>query len=187
VRNKFESSLLFGSILWFFGEGMLGPLFAVFAGRLGGDVLDIAWAWALFLIISGSLQILVGRLSDRWGKPERLMMLGFLINTLFTFAYILVRTPAHLFIVTAGLGLASALATPTWNALYDKHSFALIRGTEWGLADGAGEIVTGVGLLIGGLIISHYSFTLLFLVMGSVQTIATLYQARILWMTKKET
>jgi hypothetical protein len=39
--------LLWISNLWSFGEGMLGPLFAVFAQHVGGNVLDITWAWAI--------------------------------------------------------------------------------------------------------------------------------------------
>ena len=38
--------LLIGANIWYFGEGMMGPLFAVFAEKIGGDILDITWAWA---------------------------------------------------------------------------------------------------------------------------------------------
>lgn len=31
------------------GEGMPDPLFAVFAQRIGGKILDITWAWAIQL------------------------------------------------------------------------------------------------------------------------------------------
>jgi len=46
MLNHKERSLLYGANFWYFSEGLLGPLFAVFAERIGGDVLDIAWAWA---------------------------------------------------------------------------------------------------------------------------------------------
>jgi hypothetical protein len=32
-------ALLFADIAWFFGEGMLGPLFAVFTERVGAVIL----------------------------------------------------------------------------------------------------------------------------------------------------
>lgn len=41
-----EWILLWSSNLWALGEGMLGPLFAVFAQRIGGNILDITWAWS---------------------------------------------------------------------------------------------------------------------------------------------
>jgi hypothetical protein len=42
-----ERLLLWSSNLWSLGEGMLGPLFAVFAQGIGGNILDITWAWAI--------------------------------------------------------------------------------------------------------------------------------------------
>lgn len=30
--------LLLGANIWYFGEGMMGPLFAVFAEKVGGDI-----------------------------------------------------------------------------------------------------------------------------------------------------
>ena len=45
--------LLISSSLWYFGEGLFGPLFAVFAEKIGGDLLDITSAWALYLISTG--------------------------------------------------------------------------------------------------------------------------------------
>jgi hypothetical protein len=44
--NRFTKVLMTGSLLWYFGDGMLGPLFVVFAERIGGNILEIAWAWA---------------------------------------------------------------------------------------------------------------------------------------------
>ena len=61
--NKKERILLYGSNLWYLGAGMLGPLFAVFTEQIGGDVLDISWAWATYLIIAGVLYIWVGKLT----------------------------------------------------------------------------------------------------------------------------
>ncbi|MEA2006933.1 MAG: hypothetical protein U9O20_02115 [Patescibacteria group bacterium] len=42
MLKKKEKILLFGNNLWSLGEGMPGPLFAVFSQRLGGNILDIA-------------------------------------------------------------------------------------------------------------------------------------------------
>jgi len=78
--NKKIRILLYGSNLWFLGEGMLGPLFAVFAERIGGDVLDISWAWATYLIVAGLMQIWVGKYSDGERGKERIMLLGYALN-----------------------------------------------------------------------------------------------------------
>ena len=107
-------------------------------------------------------------------------MTGYFLNAVFTFSYLLVNDSFDLFLVQIGLGVATAFATPTWNSLYAKYEDRKHDGYIWGLAGGEAQIVTGTALLIGGLIVTHYSFTVLFIVMGTIQTIAALYQAQIL-------
>ncbi|MCA9478239.1 MAG: MFS transporter [Nanoarchaeota archaeon] len=178
--NRNIKILLYGGNIWYFGEGMLGPLFAIFTGRVGGDILDISWAWATYLILAGLLYIVVGNLTDKYDNKEKVMVLGYALNALFTFGYLLVSSPWHLFFVQAGLGIAAAMATPTWDALYAKHEDRKKSGHQWGLAGGEAEIITGIALVIGGYIVSLTSFATLFLIMGCIQVIATIYQAQIL-------
>ena len=177
--NKKEKILLYGANLWYLGEGMLGPLFAIFAERIGGSILDISWAWATYLIVTGLLIIFVGKISDRINK-EKLMIAGYFLNALFTFSYLFVSSPKHLFIVQAGLGIATALGTPTWEALYAKYEDKRHAGFIWGLASGEAGIITGVAMIIGGLIVNYFSFNTLFITMGIIQVIGAIYQAQIL-------
>jgi MFS family permease len=178
--NKKIKILLYGGSLWYLGEGMLGPLFAVFTQRIGGDILVISWAWAAYLIVTGLLTILVGKWSDRYYSKEKLMIVGYALNALFTFAYLLVNSPASLLLVQIGLGIASAFAVPTWEALYARHEDKKHDGLEWGLSGAAARIIPGIAILIGGFVVTYYSFTMLFIIMGSMQVIATIYQAKIL-------
>ncbi len=178
--NRFERVLLGGAIFWWFGEGLLGPLFAIFAGEIGGDILDITWAWAIFLLVTGTLEIFIGRLADKIGH-ERLMIAGYALNAVFTFCYLFIDSVMGLFLVQAGLGVALALADPTWDALYAKHENPRKAGFLWGMQHGIETIITGISIIIGGLIITFFSFDVLFIIMGTIQTIGTVYQARILY------
>ncbi len=187
--NKIERTLLIGNSLWALSAGLLGPLFAVFAERVGGDVLDISWIWALFLIVSGLGIILVGKISDRFSLYTKmlLMLLGFALNALFSFGYLLVHAPIHLFIVQIGLAFSSIFANPTWYALYDKYSGdGAEDGSFWGYATGTQSMLAGFSLAVGGYIVSLFSFEVLFITMGSIQTIATIYQAKILRLYKSK-
>ena len=184
TMQRNERILLWSSNLWSLGEGMLGPLFAVFAQRIGGNILDITWAWAIYLGMTGVLTIVAGVVSDRiwqWCGRERLLVAGYALNALCTFGYLFVDTTVGLFLVQAGLGMALALSSPTWSALYERYSPGEEKaGYTWGLVTGEQRLVLAVAILLGGYIVNHYSFTALFLTMGTVQVIATLYQARIL-------
>lgn len=178
--NPREKMLLIGSNMWYLGEGLFGPLFAVFTQRVGGNILEITWAWSLYLIITGTLTIVVGKISDQKHWKARLMVLGYGLNALLTFAYLWVDSVDKLFIVQAGLGVAMALSAPTWSALYSQFEDKGKEGWEWGLVSGQYRIITGIAILIGGLIVTYYSFDTLFWLMGAIQVVATLYMARIL-------
>jgi len=177
--------LLYGTVIWSLGEGMFGPIFAVFAKKIGGDILDVAWAWALYLIVTGALVMIVGKMSDTWRNKEKLMIIGFSINTILTFGYIFVSSPMHLFAIQIGLGVGNALFEPTWDALFDRADENEKReGFLWGLMLGEKEIILGIAVIIGGMIVTYFSFNALFITMGIIQLIATVYQTRIFKLKK---
>jgi MFS family permease len=180
MRNSKIRVLLIGANLWYIGEGMLGPLLGLYTERIGGDILDLTWAWAIYLCVTGVCMFAIGGLADRYHATERLMVAGYALNAICTFAYLLISSPWHLLLVQAGLGLASALATPTWDALYSAYAPRQQAGRLWGLAHGQEHLITGGAILAGGYLVYLGSFTLLFLVMGVIQTIAAVYQATIL-------
>ena len=122
--------LLISSNIWYFGEGLLGPLFAVFTERVGGDILDISWAWATYMFVTGFFTIIFGKIADKIDK-EKMIVFGYSLNALFTFSYLLVSSPVHLLLVQAGLGLALSLSNPTWLALYDRYSGDKNDGYVW--------------------------------------------------------
>lgn len=178
--NKHTKILLYGGNVWYFGEGMFGPLFVIFAERIGGDILDVSWAWATYLILGGLLHIVIGRITDTHDNKEKIMVFGYALNALFTFGYLFISTPWHLFVIQAGLGIAAAMAAPTWSALYARHEDGKHEGFRWGLAGGTAQIITGISIVVGGYIVSYGSFEALFITMGIIQVIATIYQAQIL-------
>ena len=179
--SKTTRILLWGANIWFFGEGMLGPLFAVFAEKVGGDILDITWAWATYLMVTGIVYIIVGKIINGKNYKAKVMIAGYALNALLTFGYLFVSNPWQLFTVQAGLGIAEALGTPAWDALYAKNIKEDHDTYAWGMATGQSQIVTGIAIVCGGLIAHYYSFNALFITMGCIQVLATVIQARILF------
>lgn len=183
--TKTTKILLLGANIWYFGEGMMGPLFAVFAEKVGGDILDITWAWATYLVVTGLLYILVGRLLNKKEYKTKVMVAGYLLNAVFTFGYLLVQNPFQLFLVQAGLGISEAIGTPAWNALYANNLNDEMDAYAWGLSTGQSQIVTGIAFGIGGLITHFVSFEALFITMGIIQVIAAFVTAQLLFINKK--
>jgi predicted MFS family arabinose efflux permease len=171
--------LLIASSLWYFSEGLLGPLFAVFSEQIGGDILDITGAWAMYLIASGIAYPVVGRLlnTSRW--KFRMIAVGYALNTVFTFGYLLVNDTTDLLLVQIGLGVAEAIATPSWDAFFASKLHDTRDTFAWGIASGHTQFISGVAIAIGGLIASYASFRAVFLVMGLISLAATVVQVRL--------
>lgn len=173
--NKKVKVLLYSSNIWYLAEGMFGPLLAIFTEKIGGDVLDISGAWASYLIVTGVITVIVGKTLVKPRHIENVMIAGYILNAIFTFGYIFVDTPLQLFFIQAALGLASALATPTWDALYSQNGDKGNHILRWGMADGSAKIITGFAILLGGVIVGYLSFNILFIAMGTIQALSTLY------------
>ena len=181
--NKKERTLLFANNLWYLSEGMLGPLFGIYCAKFHSSPLDISWVWALYLISVGIVVIGLGYISDFIYK-EKLLVLGYALQTLFTFCYIFVGSKTQLALLQIGLGISGGLSTTTWYALYARFEDKAHEGLNWGLANGLASIYTGVALLCGGVIIANSSFEMLFTIMGVIQLIATIYVSRLLFLDK---
>lgn len=171
--------LLLASSLWYFSEGLLGPLFAVFTERIGGDVLDITGAWAAYLIASGIAYPVFGHLVNNTRWKFRVIVIGYALNTVFTFSYLLVSNTTQLLLVQIGLGIAEAISTPSWDAYYATHIERTDDTLAWGIASGHTQFISGIAIAIGGLIAQYVSFDALFLLMGCISLLATLVQARL--------
>ena len=183
--SKITRILLWGANIWFFGEGLLGPLFAVFTEKIGGDILDVSWAWSTFLIVTGVFYIIFGKIINRNKiNPAKMLVTGYALNAIFTFGYLLVSSPVQLFIIQFGLGISEAIGSPLWDTMYAKSLHESHAAYAWGLAGGQSQIVTGLATLIGGFLVYYASFHVLFITMGTIQVIATIIQARLLFVNK---
>lgn len=172
--------LLWSANIWYFGEGMIGPLYAIFTEKIGGDILDITWAWSAYLICTGLCYIFFGKLFNKKKYKAELMVLGYTLNAILTFGYLFVDNPLKLFIIQVGLGIAEAIGTPIWDTLYASNLTEEHDSYAWGLSTGQSQIVSGVAFGIGGLLTYYFSFTVLFIVMGVVQLVAALVSTQLL-------
>lgn len=183
--NVTQRLLLLASAFWFFGEGLLGPLFAVYAEKVGGDLLDITAAWALFLIVSGVLYIVFGKLFRNSTRKREIMVVGYALNTIFTFCYLLVQNSRQLMLLQVGLAIAEAISSPLWDALFAKEMEETDDVFFWSIAGGHTHLVSGIAIAVGGAVAYYISFNALFVIMGCIQAIATGIQWRLLYIQPK--
>ena len=184
--SKLSKVLLIASSLWYFGEGLFGPLFAVYAEKMGGDILDITEAWAAYLIATGVFYVLVGKIINKSKYKKQVMIFGYALNALLTFGYIFVYDTKTLLIIQVGLGIAEALSTPIWDSLFATNLEDTENTFHWGLATGHTHFISGIAIALGGLIAKYLSFNTLFIIMGCIQVLATIVQLQVIRLSNRK-
>jgi MFS family permease len=167
-----QARLLLGiSFLTTFAESMLVPMYAAFTERVGGSILDAGIAFAVFSIATGTVVTLVGTRPWFQQHTRSCLVLGFLVSAGCDVSYIFVENRWQLFFVQVMAGLSTGLIEPAWDALFTddiEHSSA----RHWSIWAGGTHLVGGAAALLGGLIVSYFSFSALFASMAIIDTVA---------------
>lgn len=145
--------------------GMLGPIYAIFVQKIGGDILDASWAYFTFTITCGVTIYLIGRWEDHQKHKEKLIVVGYSLTAVGALGYIFVDSQASLVVVQIVLGLATAILSPAFDALYSRYVTKGRETSNWGAWEGMGYVVTAVAAIVGGYIASTFGFTVLFISM----------------------
>jgi len=145
---------------------MLGPIYALFVEKVGGDLMDASIAGGIFALIAGITTLVSGKYSDRIKQNELIVVLGYTIMGIGFLLYIWVDSIMFLFIVQAIAGLGEAIYSPAFDAVYSKHLDGHKSGTQWGAWESMNYFTAAVGAIIGGGLVTLFGFQILFIVMA---------------------
>jgi hypothetical protein len=171
--------LLWSNNLWYLSEGLLGATMVFFGQKVGGDLLNLSWAGALYYAANGLVEFMVGRFSRSEIVMERVMIVGFILNTIATFSFCWVETMYTFFLVQMIIGISRGLAGPTWDALYQMANTTDHVADAWGRSRGFGSMFMAISIILCGYLVkeSEQRFDRAFIIMGIIQAAATL----VLW------
>lgn len=125
----------------------LGTLFSTFF-----------WTYAAFQLVAGWL---VDRYDVRW-----VLGLGFLIWSLATLFTGMVSSFGALFLLRLMLGMGESVAYPSYSRILAGSFPERHRGTANALIDAGCKAGPAAGVLIGGLVVGHFGWRALFLILG---------------------
>jgi hypothetical protein len=166
-----------------FSEAVILPIYAVFVQGIGGDILDASGAMAVFLITQGLFTILTHRLSWIHNYRIPVMICGWALWVFGIAMYLTVSSVATLFLTQIFIAMGNAIADPIFDEELARHTDHKNEEFEWGLFEGSQSIIQGIAALVGGLIVSFFSFKILIYVMVVTATISLgliiLYYSRI--------
>jgi len=167
-----QARLLLGiSFLTTFAESMLVPIYAAFTEKVGGSILDAGIAFAVFSMATGLVVVLIGTRPWFQAHIRSCLILGFFVSAVCDVSYVFVANRWQLFAAQTLAGLATGLIEPAWDALFTddiEHSPAM----HWSIWAGGTHLVAGTAALLGGVVVAYFSFTVLFLTMASIDTVA---------------
>lgn len=147
--------------------GMIGPIYAIFVENIGGDILDVGWAYFVFTFTSGAVLYLISTWENKIKHKEKLVVLGYLINALGCFLYFFVDTQMALLVVQVVLGIGVAVVSPAFDSIYSHFVTSEKEASDWGAWEAMGYFVAAIGAVAGSMIANTFGFGALFLVMSA--------------------
>ena len=153
------------------GVGMVSPLLPVFAKDMGASGVWIGLAFSGFAISQIPLMLVVGRLSDRFGK-KRFLWLGLLVYTLVAVGYIWAPGFRELLLFRVLSGVGTALVIPVAYAYIGELAPLGREGRYMGLLNAATIAGFGTGPVLGGFVNDRFGMDPTFLSMGVLSAIS---------------
>lgn len=160
VLITFNGLLLFGGMLF-------GPLYAVFVQRIGGIVL-IGVSSASYYLSASLFLWVVGKFGDKVKEKELMLGASYLIRAVGYLGFLFVDRPLFLILLQMFFGLAEALGTPTFGALFAKHvdgDMEIMEYSDWALV---ANLIMAIGALTGGYFVSSFGFSAVFVVISAL-------------------
>jgi len=145
---------------------MLGPIYALFVEKVGGDLMDASISGGIFALVAGLTSLISGKYSDKIKENELIVVLGYLIIGFGFLLYFWVSSIFFLFIVQAIIGLGEAIYSPAFDAVYSKHLDGHKSGRQWGAWESMNYFTMAIGSVVGGSLVTIFGFQILFLIMA---------------------
>ena len=182
--SKLKKILLFSDAFYILSGALMGPIYALYVEKIGGDLLDASTTFALFMLTAGAVVFALGLWEDKSKHKRKFVIFGYSLAVLGTFGYLFVNSVYSLFVVQIILGLAAALKAPAYDELFSKAS-AKHLAFSWGEWEALDYFALGGGAIIGGVIASKFGFQTLLFVMFLLAVFSFLVSMLLLKKTKE--
>jgi MFS family permease len=173
--NKALRILLITNGMVLISGAMLIPIYALFVEEIGGSLMDASLTGGIFALVAGITTLFAGRFADRIKRDELIVAYGYAISGIGFMLYNFVDSIWFLFAVQALVGFAEAFYSPAFDKLYTKHVTMKKAGREWGVWESLNYFSIAIGAIVGGLIVTAFSFKLLFMIMAVLCCLSAIY------------
>lgn len=162
------------------GNSMMVIVLPLYVAKLPSISLDlpepvlIGVLLSIYGIVNILFQPLMAALTDRFGKPKRIILIGLLLMTGSTLAFILAERFSHLLLIRSLQGLGVALAVPATLGLMTLATVRETRGGSMGLYSTMRLVGFSTGPLLAGFLFESFGFATVFAVGGGMVLLSAL-------------
>jgi MFS family permease len=167
LRVLFIYNIIFVSAFYLFN-----PLYAIFAEGIVNTVFAVSVTVSTLLISTTLFTFLISKFGDKVKEKEYLLLAGYLVRSVAWLSFILARDLQTLILIQILLGLGEALGTSAFNAIFAEHLDRHKHIKEYANYHILSTIVGASSTLIGGIIVTKFGFTPLFLTMSILAMIS---------------
>ena len=184
IINKIIKVLITSDFFLNLGWGLLSPVFAIFilSDITMKDPLkaaEVAGFSALFYWITKSfLTIPVGYFLDKKrGEKDDfwVMVIGEFIMVLIPLGCLFANTPWHIYLLQILYASGTAMAFPSWLAIFTRHIDKGKEALEWGVESTAIGAGAGIAGGLGGIIAGALGFNVLFIAVSVLNFVAAVF------------
>lgn len=176
--NRIIKILIASDFVIYFAWGLLTPIFAVFITRniRGGTLAVIGIAEAIFLASKSICQLIFADYLDIEPSDKKNLYWAISGSFIFSFAvllYLVCYLPIHLYLVELVLGVSSAMAYPSWYALFIRNLNPRKKAFSLSFHNTSIDGGTALAAAIGGLIANCFGFPVLIYLVAALSLVGT--------------
>ena len=174
--NRIVKYLIYSDLIFYTGWGLISPIFAIFITGtiIGGSAFVVGMTAGINLIFRSILRVPFGIAADKSQKTSYYyMIIGLLLSAIVPLGFMFASTPMHIYILEAFLGATLAMSSAGWAGIFAKYMDKGKESTEWGIDAVAVGLGPGIAAIVGGTLVTLFSFNALFLIVTAVGLIGT--------------
>jgi EmrB/QacA subfamily drug resistance transporter len=157
------AATILGSSMAFIDGTIVNVALPALQRSLDATVLDVQWVVESYALFLAALLLVGGSMGDRFGR-RRIFCLGVALFALASIAAGMVESVGQLIVARAAQGVAGALLVPGSLAIISASFDEQRRGRAIGTWSGFTAITAGVGPVMGGWLIEHVSWRVVFFI-----------------------
>ncbi len=140
---------------------LIVPLYSVYVQQLHGSMAAISVSWMVLFASTTLFSVLLTVMPLTVSK-ETLLLAGYIVRAVAWASFIFVGSIATILMLQVLLGLGEALGSPAFDAMFAERMDPKNRIGEYARWKFVSNIMTAIGVGVGGVIVATFGFPMLF-------------------------